>query len=95
MSAGGRPREDTAARAPERKKGPRLPVVRTRACRVEWLVMRRLLVLLTLAVGLGALGVGLVACGGNDKPPLTPDTVEPLPDGTEAGAPTTTPPPAK
>ncbi len=56
--------------------------------------MRRLLVLLTLAVGLGA--IGLVACGGDDKPPLTPDmVVEPPPDGMEAGAPTTTPLPAK
>lgn len=37
--------------------------------------MRRLLVLFTLAAGMGA--VALVACGGNDKPPLTPDTLEP------------------
>ena len=78
--------------APERKKGPRLPVVRTRPWRVDFASMRRLVVLLTLAVGLGVIGV--VACGGNDKPPLTPDTVEPPPDGVEAGAPTT-PPPAK
>jgi hypothetical protein len=50
--------------------------------------MRRILVLLTLAVGLGA--IGLVACGGNDKPPLTPDTVEPPPDGQlDAAAPGT------
>lgn len=53
--------------------------------------MRRPLVLLTLAVGLGLLGA-VVACGGGDKPPLTPDTVEPPPD--EAGAPVTTPAPA-
>lgn len=60
--------------------------------RVESDFMRRLLVLLTLAGGLGAL-FGVVACGGNDKPPLTPDLVEPPPD-LEAGAPPT-PPAAK
>jgi len=60
--------------------------------------MRRILVLLTL-VTLGAfgtrlggvgghVGLGLVGCGGNDKPPLTPDQIE----GEEAGAPA---PPAK
>ena len=49
--------------------------------------MRRLLVRLTLAVGLGGLGAaGIVACG-NDKPPLTPDLVEPPADALEAGAP--------
>lgn len=54
--------------------------------------MRRLVVLLSLVAGLGALG--LLACGGgNDKPPLTPDTVEPThPDAAEAGAPPATPP---
>ena len=37
-----------------------------------------------------ASAAGLLACGGNDKPPLTPDVVEaPPPDPTtvEAGAP--------
>jgi len=54
--------------------------------------MRRLVVLLSFVTGLGALG--LLACGGgNDKPPLTPDTVEPPhPDAAEAGAPPATPP---
>ncbi|CAN5842146.1 hypothetical protein BH11MYX4_BH11MYX4_04930 [soil metagenome] len=55
--------------------------------------MRRLLVLLTLTVAASALGV--VACGGNDKPPLTPDLVEPPADQLEAGAPTAPPAPAK
>ncbi len=54
--------------------------------------MRRILVLLTLATLGGALGsfslLGLAACGGNDKPPLTPDMIE----GEEAGTPA---PPAK
>jgi hypothetical protein len=52
--------------------------------------MRRLLVLLTLAVGLGLIApLALSACGGNDKPPLTPDLIEPTPDQLEAGAPST------
>lgn len=59
--------------------------------------MKRLVVLLALSAGLGALGA--VACGGSDKPPLTPDLVEPpTPDAPEAGAPaapTATPAPAK
>jgi hypothetical protein len=54
--------------------------------------MRRLLVLFTLAAGLAAFGV--VACGGNDKPPLTPDGIEPTLEASEAGAPATPPPPA-
>jgi len=54
--------------------------------------MRRLLVLLMLTVAASTLGV--LACGGNDKPPLTPDLVEPPPDQAEAGAPTP-PAPAK
>ena len=49
--------------------------------------------MLTLAVGLGA--IGLAACGGNDKPPLTPDTVEPPTDLQDAAAPPTAPAPAK
>jgi hypothetical protein len=53
--------------------------------------MRRPLALLSLAclslasLGLGSLGV--VACGGADKPPLTPDSVDVPTDGPEAGAP--------
>jgi hypothetical protein len=38
--------------------------------------MRRLVVLLSLCAGLGALAGVAVACGGNDKPPLTPDSVD-------------------
>jgi hypothetical protein len=55
--------------------------------------MRRLLVLLALSACAGSVGVlVLPACGGNDKPPLTPDSL----DGTEnpeAGAPATPTPP--
>lgn len=55
--------------------------------------MRRLLVLLSLAAAsLAAATVGplaLVACGGNDKPPLTPDSLEPSAESAEAGAPST------
>jgi hypothetical protein len=36
--------------------------------------------------------LGVVACGGNDKPPLTPDNLEPTTDNPEAGATTTAPP---
>ena len=57
--------------------------------------MRRFLVLVTLAVGLGALGLVLAACGGNDKPPLTPDQVEPPTETLEAGAPPAAPTPTK
>lgn len=51
--------------------------------------MRRLVVLLALCAASGALA--LVACGGNDKPPLTPDSVDTsIPaENTEAGPPTT------
>lgn len=38
-----------------------------------------------------ATSLGVVACGGNDKPPLTPDNLEPMTENPEAG---TTPPPA-
>jgi hypothetical protein len=56
--------------------------------------MGRLFVLLTVVTAAGGLGaVGMVACGGENKPPLTPDLVEPPPDQLEAGAPSTTPPP--
>jgi hypothetical protein len=52
--------------------------------------MRRLLVLLSLAAGLLAAAIvgplALVACGGNDKPPLTPDSLEPSAENAEAGA---------
>jgi hypothetical protein len=53
--------------------------------------MKRLVVLLASSAALGALAI---ACGGSDKPPLTPDTVEPLPEVAEAGAPTTPATPA-
>jgi hypothetical protein len=62
--------------------------------------MRRLLALAiscTAVFALSALSAGLTtACGGGDKPPLTPDTVEPSADG-DAGAPAApaTPPPPK
>jgi hypothetical protein len=53
--------------------------------------MRRPLVLFTLAAGLVSFtalaGLGVVACGGNDKPPLTPDTQEPLSENPDAAAP--------
>jgi hypothetical protein len=56
--------------------------------------MRRLLVLLSLlslsALVAGVGGLGITACGGNDKPPLTPDTVEPSGDNPDSG--TATPP---
>lgn len=49
--------------------------------------MRRLLVLLALAASFGSVGVlVLPACGGNDKPPLTPDNLEPSVENPEAGA---------
>lgn len=47
--------------------------------------MKRLVVLLAVSAGLSSFGA--IACGGNDKPPLTPDTVEPPTEATEAGAP--------
>jgi hypothetical protein len=37
---------------------------------------------------------GLVACGGNDKPPLTPDNLEPA-ENAEAGAAPVAPTPSK
>lgn len=56
--------------------------------------MQRLVVLLALCAGLGAISV--IACGGNDKPPLTPDTVDTaVPGEGEAGAPPPATPPAK
>ena len=73
-------------------------MVTTEGRRVEWSAMRRLLVLLSLSGLVGVLcafgAVGLAACGGgNDKPPLTPDSLEPS-DNSEAGTPGTpgTPP---
>jgi hypothetical protein len=51
--------------------------------------MRRLVVLLGLCAGLGALA--LVACGGNDKPPLMPDSVDTSIPG---DSPDAAPPPA-
>jgi hypothetical protein len=48
--------------------------------------MRRLLVLLSLSALIGGAGVlGVTACGGNDKPPLTPDSLEPTGENPEAG----------
>jgi hypothetical protein len=40
--------------------------------------------------------VALAACGGNDKPPLTPDNLDPSVENADGGAPTTpsTPPPS-
>ncbi len=55
--------------------------------------MRRLLVVLAISAGLGALGA--MACGGPDKPPLTPDTETPNPDALEAGPAPTSSAPAK
>ncbi len=61
-------------------------------------MMKRLVVLLAIsAAALGALGV---ACGGPDKPPLTPDDGNPLPPDTTADAgatpaPSATPAPPK
>lgn len=58
--------------------------------------MTRFVVLLAICVA--AVGLGSVACGGNDKPPLTPDTeVKDLGDaGASApSAPSAAPAPAK
>jgi hypothetical protein len=70
------------------------------ACRIT--AMRRLLSPVTLAVAVAGAGLvgalALGACGGgNDKPPLTPDTIEPPTDLQDAAAPPTAPapPPAK
>ena len=52
--------------------------------------MTRLVVWFALGVGLAA--IGAAACGGNDKPPLTPDLVEPPTD--DAGPPSTPSPPS-
>ena len=56
--------------------------------------MRRPHALLAVVVASAALIASLVvACGGNDKPPLTPDNLD---DNAEAGAaPAPTTPPAK
>lgn len=55
--------------------------------------MRRLVVVLALCAGSGALA--LVACGGSDKPPLTPDSVDTSIPTDPADAGPSTPPPAK
>ena len=47
------------------------------------------------AVSVLVAGVACAACGGNDKPPLTPDNLDPSVENAEAGAPTTPAPPAK
>jgi len=51
--------------------------------------MTRLIVVLAIGAAVGALGA--TACGGGDKPPLTPDGAEQLPPeaAPEAGAPST------
>lgn len=55
--------------------------------------MRRLVVL--LAICGAAVGLGSVACGGNEKPPLTPDSEVKSPDLGDAGASAPSAPPAK
>jgi len=55
--------------------------------------MQRLVVLLAVCAASGALA--LVACGGGDKPPLTPDTVDTSVPTDSADAGPATPPPAK
>lgn len=60
--------------------------------------MTRLVVL--LAISATAVVFGTVACGGNDKPPLTPDSEVKTPDVGDAGpsapsAPSAAPAPAK
>lgn len=57
--------------------------------------MTRIVVLLALSCAAAALGT--VACGGNEKPPLTPDTEVKSPDLGDAGAsaPSDVPAPAK
>ncbi len=47
--------------------------------------MTRLLVVLAISVAFVA--AFAMACGGPDKPPLTPDTDTPTPDGADASAP--------
>jgi hypothetical protein len=42
--------------------------------------------LATFALVVLAASAGVVACGGNDKPPLTPDNLEPMTDSPEGGA---------
>jgi hypothetical protein len=49
----------------------------------------RLLLVLAIGAGLGVFGS--VGCGGPDKPPLTPDTDTPNPEGIEAGPPPSSP----
>jgi hypothetical protein len=58
--------------------------------------MRRLLVLLALSACAGSVGVlVLPACGGNDKPPLTPDNLEATENPEAGAAAPSTPTPAK
>jgi hypothetical protein len=48
--------------------------------------MRRIVVLVSICAGLAALAA--IACGGPDKPPLTPDSLEAPPaEAPEAGTP--------
>ncbi len=46
--------------------------------------MTRLAVL--LAISAAAFAIGTAACGGNEKPPLTPDSEVKAPDTGDAGA---------
>jgi hypothetical protein len=48
--------------------------------------MRRPHALAAFAFVVLAAVAGVVACGGNDKPPLTPDNLEPMSDSPEGGA---------
>jgi hypothetical protein len=88
LSDGEKPLEswaDGAKRIPRRrKKGARVSGGQDekRACRVD--SMRRL-----LALAMAIFVIGLVACGGADKTPLMPDSVEPTPslEGPDAAAP--------
>ena len=58
--------------------------------------MRKVLVVLAISAAFGLLtALGAVACGGPDKPPLTPDTDTPTPDGSDAAAPTSSATPPK
>ena len=48
--------------------------------------MRRPHALLALSGVLAFVVLAVVACGGNDKPPLTPDNLEPTSENPEGGA---------
>jgi len=48
--------------------------------------MRRPHALAASAFVVLAAAAGVAACGGNDKPPLTPDNLEPMSESPEGGA---------